>query len=59
MFFTDGSKTREGVGASVIHNENKIIIKTPNACSIFTAKAIMAISHTLDITKQNNQNHYT
>ena len=51
MFFTDGSKTEERVGASVIYNENKIMIKIPDSCSIFSAEAI-AISHFLDIIKQ-------
>jgi ribonuclease HI len=52
IFFTDGSKTDEGVGASVIYKENKIMIIIPNLCTISSAEAIV-ISHSLDIIKQN------
>lgn len=52
MFFTDGSKTDNGIGASVIYNENKTMIKIPSSCTIFSAEAT-AISHSLDIIKQN------
>jgi ribonuclease HI len=52
IFFTDESKTDEGVGSSVIYKENKIMIKIPNSCTISSAEAI-AISHLLDIIKQN------
>ncbi|XP_025423220.1 uncharacterized protein LOC112692690 [Sipha flava] len=50
-FYTDGSKTETGVGASVYYNNVIKMIKLPNFCSIFTAEAL-AISHALEIVKQ-------
>lgn len=38
--YTDGSKTHEGVGFSIIFPNKKIIHKLPSDCSIFTAEAI-------------------
>lgn len=44
MFFTDIFKTKVGVGASMVYNENKIMTKLPDFCSIYTAE-VFAISY--------------
>lgn len=54
-FFTSGSKTEAGVGAAVIFNETKIMLKFPDTCSIFTAEAF-AKSYALEIIKLNQIN---
>lgn len=50
-FYTDGSKTEAGVGASVYYNNVIKIIKLPDFYSIYTAEAL-TISHALEIVKQ-------
>ena len=50
-FYTDGSKTEAGVGASVYYNNIMKMIKFPDFCSIYTAEAF-AISHALEIVKE-------
>jgi len=50
-FYTDGSKTEAGVGASVYYNNVIKMIKLPYFYSIYTAEAL-AISHALEIVKQ-------
>ncbi|XP_060846524.1 uncharacterized protein LOC132926202 [Rhopalosiphum padi] len=55
-FYTDGSKTKAGVGASVYYNNEIKMIKFPDFCSIYTAEAL-AISHALEIVKQQKTDH--
>lgn len=43
---------KTGVGAIVVHIENKVMLKILDFCSIFSVKNI-AISHSLDIIKIN------
>jgi len=50
MFYTDGSKTSDGVGASVYSNNIMKMIKFPDFCSIYTTEAY-AISQALEIVK--------
>jgi len=52
IFYTDGSKSETGVGAAVVCNQIKVMLKLHNACSIVTAEA-MVISHVLYINKTN------
>jgi len=55
-FYTDGSKTEAGVGASVYYNNEIKMNKFPDFCSIYTAEAL-AISHALEIVKQQKIDH--
>ncbi|CAI6359749.1 unnamed protein product [Macrosiphum euphorbiae] len=50
-FYTDGSKTEAGVGASVYFNNTPKMIKFPDFCSIYTAEAY-AIYHALETIQQ-------
>ncbi|KAL4142826.1 hypothetical protein QTP88_005223 [Uroleucon formosanum] len=52
-FYTDGSKTEIGVGASVYFNNTSKMIKFPDFCSIYTAEAY-AIYHALETIQQLN-----
>lgn len=52
MFYTDGSKTEAGVGASVYSTNITKMFKLPDFCSIYTAETY-AISQALEIIKQN------
>jgi len=53
-FYTDVSQMVAGVGAAVIFNKVKIMLKISDSCSIFTAEPL-AISYALDIIKQDNK----
>lgn len=52
IFFPNGSKMETGIGAVVVYNEDKLMLKLPDIYSIFTAETL-AIYHALDIIKQN------
>lgn len=55
LFYTDGSKTEEGVGASIYSTYITKMFKLPDFCSIYTAEAY-AISQTLEVIKQHKIN---
>lgn len=56
FFYTDRFKTEAGVGAAVIFNETRRMLKLPNFFSIYTAEAL-AVSYALGIIKQNKINN--
>lgn len=55
--YTDGSKTHEGVGLSIIFPPKKILYKLSPSCSIFTAEA-MAILKAVEIIIQEEHSKF-
>ena len=53
-YFTDGSKSEDGVGYSVVHKSTSYVAKLPDSSSIFTAE-ISAIITALDMVYHSNQ----
>lgn len=47
---TDGSKTDNGVGASVVFKDHVSMLRLPNFCSIYSAE-VTAIYYALDLIK--------
>ena len=48
LFYTDTSKSEEGVGIAIISKNFTSIFKLPESCSIYTAEAI-AILNTMEL----------
>ena len=52
-FYTDGSKSAEGVGCAVIHGEFSYVAKLPDSASVFTAE-LTAIIKGLEVINKTN-----
>ena len=55
--YTDGSKSANGVGCAVIHDDSSYLAKLPSSASVFTAE-LTAIVKALDLAHSSRQKSY-
>ena len=56
-FYTDGSKSKEGVGCAVVHNDTSYVAKLPNSASVFSAE-LSAIVQALELVHQSKKRKF-
>ena len=55
--YTDGSKSKEGVGCAVVHNDTSYVAKLPNSASVFSAE-LTAIVQALELVNQSKKRNF-
>lgn len=54
--YTDASKAQNGIGISIIIENQHILFKLPNSCSMYTAEALAIFEVIKIVIKKNAQN---
>ena len=57
QLFTDGSKSKEGVGCAVVHNGTSYVAKLPDSASVFSAE-LTAIVQALELINQSKKREF-